>query len=164
MLDALVKQLPGVEIKDGGAIYVNGRYVESLLLNGKDFFNGNNEVMLDNLGAYLVKDIQVYEKGGNLSEMMGKKLIDDTQYVMDVKIKKDYMAGNLLNLIGTGGTSSRYLGKVFGMHYTNNSRVAVYGNVNNLNDSDKPNDGKGFQLYQGAQQGYVSRGCGLFCR
>lgn len=153
MLDALVKQLPGVEIKDGGAIYVNGRYVESLLLNGKDFFNGNNEVMLDNLGAYLVKDIQVYEKGGNLSEMMGKKLIDDTQYVMDVKIKKDYMAGNLLNLIGTGGTSSRYLGKVFGMHYTNNSRVAVYGNVNNLNDSDKPNDGKGFQLYQGAQQG-----------
>lgn len=153
MLDALVKQLPGVEIKDGGAIYVNGRYVESLLLNGKDFFNGNNEVMLDNLGAYLVKDIQVYEKGGNLSEMMGKKLIDDTQYVMDVKIKKDYMAGNLLNLIGSGGTSSRYLGKIFGMHYTNNSRVALYGNVNNLNDSDKPNDGRGYQMYSGGQQG-----------
>lgn len=38
MLDALISQLPGAEIKEGGQIYVNGRYVESLLLNGKDFF------------------------------------------------------------------------------------------------------------------------------
>ncbi len=146
MLDALVQQLPGVEIREGGAIYVNGRYVESLLLNGKDFFKGNNQIMLDNLGAYLVKDIQVYEKGGTLSEMMGKKLVDDTQYVMDVKLKKDYMAGNLLNVKVTGGTEDRFLGKLFGMHYTNNSRVAIYGNANNLNDTEKPNDGRGYSL------------------
>lgn len=153
MLDALVQQLPGVEIREGGAIYVNGRYVESLLLNGKDFFKGNNQVMLENLGAYLVKDIQVYEKGGQLSEMMGKNLIDDTQYVMDVKLKKDYMAGNLLNVKLSGGTEDRFLGKFFGMHYTNNSRVAVYGNANNMNDTDKPNDGQGYQLLGNDQNG-----------
>lgn len=146
MLDALVQQLPGVEIREGGAIYINGRYVESLLLNGKDFFKGNQQVMLENLGAYLVKDIQVYEKGGNLSEMMGKKLVDDTQYVMDVKLKKDYMAGNLLNVKLSGGTEDRFLGKIFGMHYTNNSRVTAYGNANNLNDTDKPNDGRGYSM------------------
>lgn len=153
MLDALVKQLPGVEIREGGAIYVNGRYVESLLLNGKDFFKGNNQVMLENLGAYLVKDIQVYEKGGHLSEMMGKNLVGDTEYVMDVKLKKDYMAGNLLNVKLSGGTKERYLGKLFGMHYTNNSRVAVYGNANNLNDTDKPNDGQGFELVRDTPNG-----------
>lgn len=38
MLDALVSQLPGVELKENGQIYVNGRFVENLLLNGKDFF------------------------------------------------------------------------------------------------------------------------------
>lgn len=37
MLDALIRQLPGVELKDDGRIYVNGKYVESLLLNGEDF-------------------------------------------------------------------------------------------------------------------------------
>lgn len=36
MLDALIKKLPGVEIRDNGQIYVNGKFVESLLLNGKD--------------------------------------------------------------------------------------------------------------------------------
>lgn len=35
MLDNLVRQLPGVELK-GEKIFVNGRFVESLLLNGKD--------------------------------------------------------------------------------------------------------------------------------
>lgn len=49
MLDALIRQLPGAELKDDGRIYVNGKFVESLLLNGRDFFKGNNQIMLDNL-------------------------------------------------------------------------------------------------------------------
>ena len=52
MLDALIRQMPEVELKEGGEIYVNGRYVENLLLNGKDFFKGNRQMMLENLGAY----------------------------------------------------------------------------------------------------------------
>lgn len=61
MLDALIAQLPGVEIKDGGQIYVNGEFVETLLLNGKDFFKGDNKIMLDNIGAYTVKNVEVYK-------------------------------------------------------------------------------------------------------
>ena len=38
MLDALISQLPGAELKDDGRIFVNGKQVESLLLNGEDFF------------------------------------------------------------------------------------------------------------------------------
>lgn len=37
MLDALIRQLPGAELSKDGRIYVNGKFVESLLLNGKDF-------------------------------------------------------------------------------------------------------------------------------
>ena len=43
MLDALIAQLPGAELKDNGQIFVNGRFVENLLLNGKDFFQGNTK-------------------------------------------------------------------------------------------------------------------------
>ena len=35
MLDALVRQMPGVEIKKDGRIYHNGQFVENLLLNGR---------------------------------------------------------------------------------------------------------------------------------
>lgn len=55
MLDALIEQMPGVELRDGGRIYVNGRFVDKLLLDGKDFFQGDRFVLLQNLPAYTVK-------------------------------------------------------------------------------------------------------------
>lgn len=136
MLDALVKQLPGVEIRDNGQIYVNGKFVESLLLNGKDFFQ-DNALMLNNLGAYTVKDVAVYDKYGELSRLAGRDL-GDSQYVMDVRLKRDYMSGYVCNLEAGVGTDERYLGRLFGMWYTVRSQVALIGNVNNLNDSRRP--------------------------
>ena len=38
MLDALIKQMPGTELKKNGEIFVNGKKIDNLLLNGKDFF------------------------------------------------------------------------------------------------------------------------------
>ncbi len=38
MLDALLQQMPGVQLRENGQIYVNGRFVDKLLLDGKDFF------------------------------------------------------------------------------------------------------------------------------
>ncbi|MCI9607310.1 MAG: hypothetical protein HFJ94_03940 [Muribaculaceae bacterium] len=137
MLDVLIKQLPGVEIRDGGEIYVNGKYVESLLLNGSDFFDGNKQLMLKNLASYTVKDISVYDKMSEQGKLAGQDL-GDSEYVMDVKLKRDYMSGFMGNIEGGGGTASRYLGRLFTMWYTTRSRLALVANVNNLNDSRQP--------------------------
>ena len=40
MLDNLVRSLPGVSLDDNGRITVNGEFVSSLLVNGRDFFQG----------------------------------------------------------------------------------------------------------------------------
>ena len=87
MLDALIQQLPGVELRDDGQIFVNGRKVDELMLNGKHFFNDNRQLMLQNLGAYPVKDVQIYNKRSRISELAGANL-DRGAYVMDVKMKK----------------------------------------------------------------------------
>mgnify|MGYP000335570003 FL=1 len=44
MLDELIRRLPGATLSADGRIYVNGHYVENLLVNGKDFFGGNAQV------------------------------------------------------------------------------------------------------------------------
>lgn len=137
MLDALVQQLPDVELKDNGSIYVNGKYVEELLLNGKQFFNNNKQLLLQNLAAYTVKDIEVYDKRGMVSELANADL-GDSRLVMDVKLKKEYMVGTVLNMEGGYGSSERYLGRLFGMAFTPTGQYAAYFNVNNLNDSRKP--------------------------
>ncbi|MDE5554302.1 MAG: hypothetical protein K2J10_03865, partial [Muribaculaceae bacterium] len=138
MLDALIKQLPGVELKEGGQIYVNGEFVENLLLNGKDFFKGKNELMLDNLGAYTVKNVEVYKRSSDLAEWAGDK--GQQKLVMDVKLKKEYNMGWIMNFEAGIGTSDRYMGRAFINRFTANSRLSVIGNANNLNDNRKPGE------------------------
>ena len=139
MLDALIKQLPGAELKDG-QIFLNGRFVENLLLNGKDFFRGNQELMLENLPSYTVKEIKTYEKYGDRSEFLGQKLENDKTFVMDVQLKREYRIGGLANVEAGVGTADRYLARLFAMRFSDHSRVALYGNVNNLNDNRKPGE------------------------
>lgn len=147
MLDALISQMPGVEIREGGRIYVNGRYVESLMLNGKDFFKGKNEVMQENIGVYTVKDVAVYEKRGDIAQLMNADIQEDKKLVMDVRLKKEYMSGTMLNIEAGYGTDDRYLGRLFTMFYTDNLRLSAYGNFNNINNMRRPGDGKGYEVY-----------------
>ena len=112
MLDALIAQLPGVELNSDGQIKVNGEFVESLLLNGKEFFDGNNNLMLENIGAYTVKNIDVYEG----QSVKSKRMQDTTApkvLTMDVRLKKEYNMGWLINAQGGYGTENRYMGKLF---------------------------------------------------
>lgn len=137
MLDALVRQLPGAELKSNGDIYVNGRKIDYLTLNGTDFFKGKNKVMLDNLPYYTVKDIKVYNKSSERSRFIGEE-VERKDFVMDVNLKREYSQGTMGNAEGGAGTSDRYLARLFGLVYTDKSRLGVYGFMNNLNEERSP--------------------------
>lgn len=137
MLDDIIRQLPGVELKENGQILVNGRFVESLLLNGKDFFKGNRELMLKNLAAYTVKDIEVYERQKDIDRMLGLEF-GEKLLTMDVRLKKEYHHAFMGNVEAGYGTENRYLGRLFSMWSSDHARVSLIGNVNNLNETRKP--------------------------
>lgn len=139
MLDAIIRQLPGVELKDGGEITVNGKKVDELLLNGKDFFSHDRQIMLENLPAYMVKDIKVYERQSERSKFFKDSLLDIKKpYVMDVNLKREYSIGYIANAEVGGGTKDRYLARLFAMRFTPQSRVSFFGLMNNVNDSRRP--------------------------
>ena len=137
MLDGLVREMPGAELKDNGDIYVNGKKVDYLTLNGKDFFKGNNKVMLDNLPYYTVQNVEVYDKSSKESEWKGEETTKK-DYVMDVKLKREYNRGLLANIEGGLGTDDRYLGRFFGLYYTDHTRLSTFANTNNINEDRKP--------------------------
>ena len=124
MLDNLVRQLPGVELHDGGRITVNGRFVSSLLLNGKDFFKGNPSIALENLPAYMVNRVKVYEKEPEDAYLMKQRDERDKELVMDVNLKREYSVGFIANAEGGLGSGDRYLGRLFGLRFTNHSRLS----------------------------------------
>lgn len=137
MLDALIEQLPGAELKENGVITVNGRVVSSLLVNGKDFFRGDPKIALENLPAYMVNQVKVYEEESDLEKMTGIKETERA-LVMDVNLKKQYSIGWIANAEAGYGTEDKWLGRVFAMRFTDCSRLAVFGNVNNTNDTRRP--------------------------
>ena len=105
MLDALIKQLPGVELKRDGRIYHEGKFVDDLLLNGKQFFSHDSKLLLENLPAYTVKDIAIYDKQTAENEFLGRKDERTQRHVIDVRLKKEYMIGWLMNAeVGVGNS------------------------------------------------------------
>ena len=137
MLDALIAQLPGAVLKPNGQITVNGRAVSSLLVNGKDFFKGDPRVALENLPSYMVDKVKVYEKLTAEQKLSGVVPLEKP-LVMDVNLKKQYSIGWIANAEAAYGTHDRWLGRVFALRFTDCSRLALYGNLNNTNDTRKP--------------------------
>lgn len=135
MLDALIRQMPGTELHKNGEIFVNGRKVDNLLLNGKDFFRGKNKLMLENLPYYTVQEIKVYDKTTDKAMALHDDKAEK-DFVMDVNLKKEYSKGYMANVEVGAGTEDAYLARLFGLRFTDVSRFAVVGGVNNLNMSD----------------------------
>ena len=133
MLDGLIKQLPGVELKDNGEIFVNGKKIENLTLNGADFFKGKNKMMLENLPYYSVKNVQVYNKQTPRSKFTGRD-VEKKEYTMDVVLKREYNIGGTAFVEAGYGTDKRYKAKGFGLRYSDHSRAVLFGGANNLNE------------------------------
>lgn len=139
MLDALISQLPGVELNDNGQIKVNGEFVESLLLNGKEFLDGDNQLMLENIAAYTVKNVEVYQ-GQTKFEKWANDGNQKKHLTMDVKLKKEYQHGWIINAQGGAGTKERYSGRLFASWFSPTTSISLMGNVNNLNDNREPGE------------------------
>lgn len=137
MLDALLRQLPGVELKSDGRIYHNGKFVDDLLLNGKDLFKGSRKLMLENLPAYTVKDVAVYDKQTEENEWLGRTDESSQHHVIDVRLKREYMVGWIANIEAGAGLrqdETPYLARLFAMRSDERSNIRLYAKANNLND------------------------------
>ena len=139
MLDALIRQLPGVELKSDGRIYHNGKFVDDLLLNGKDLFKGSRKLMLENLPAYTVKDVAVYDKQTEENEWLGRTDESSQHHVIDVRLKREYMVGWIANIEAGAGLrqdETPYLARLFAMRSDERSNIRFFAKANNLNDED----------------------------
>ena len=135
MLDGLIKQLPGVELKDNGEIFVNGKKIDNLTLNGADFFKGKNKIMLQNLPYFTVKNIEVYKKQTEENKYLGIEDEDKKEYTMDVILKREYNIGGSANIEAGYGTDDRYKLKTFGLRFSDRTRAVVFGGLNNINET-----------------------------
>jgi len=150
LLDRLIEQLPGVSLNPGGQIMVNGEFVTSLLVDGKDFFSGDARVALRNLPAYSVSKVQVYRREPEDAYLEVRDTLERKQYplVMDVRLKKEFHERWMGNVDAGVGTHDRYSLRGFTMRTDDVSRATAFARWNNIGDTRSADQHNAFSIDQ----------------
>ncbi len=138
VLEDLVKMLPGVELRDG-RVFAQGRFIESIVISGKDVMPGNPMQLMKMLPAYIVDKLKFYDKQGEKSKTMNKDMLDDS-YVMDVCLKRDYHTTWFGKADIGGGTEERWEGMGFVMRLDDRQYLCINADANNIGKERETND------------------------
>lgn len=132
-LEELVKKLPGAEIDDDGNITINGKTVNKILVDGKEFFLNDKNLALKNIPTKIVDKIKSYDRKSDLSRVTG---IDDgeEETVLDLTIKKGMNQGWFGNFDAAIGTERRYTEKLMLNRFTDSKQFTLIGSANNIGD------------------------------
>lgn len=105
--DALVVQLPGIEMDAGGAITARGQSVNRIIVDGKEFFSTDPAVALKTLPADVIDKVQLIEEKSEQSQLTG---FDDgnRRMVINIVTKPDRRHGYFGKVAGGGGNGERY--------------------------------------------------------
>lgn len=141
-LEALVKLLPGAQVDDSGNITINGKTVNKILVDGKEFFLNDKEMAMKNIPVDMVDRIKSYERKSDLARVTG---IDDgeEETVLDLTVKKGMNNGWFGNLTAGAGTEHRYNGRAMVNRFKDNLQASLVTNARNIRE------GWGWQRAQG---------------
>ena len=135
-LEDILKKLPGVEVNADGEIEVEGKKVQKLMVEGKDFFDGDTKLGVKNIPADAIDKIQVLR---NYSEIGALKGVENNQdnLAMNIKLKsgkKNFWFGDMTAGIGVAHKESRYLINPKLFYYNPKYSLNLITNFNNIGE------------------------------
>ncbi|NDP25974.1 MAG: carboxypeptidase-like regulatory domain-containing protein [Flavobacterium sp.] len=135
-LEDVLKKLPGVEVNADGEIEVEGKKVTKLMVEGKDFFDGDTKLGVKNIPADAIDKIQVLR---NYNENSILKSVENNQdnVAMNIKLKsgkKNFWFGDMTAGIGVGMMDSRYLINPKLFYYSPKYSLNLITNFNNIGE------------------------------
>ena len=161
-LEDILKKLPGVEVNADGEIEVEGKKVSKLMVEGKDFFDGDTKLGVKNIPADAIDKIQVLR---NYSEIGALKGVENNQdnIAMNIKLKsgkKNFWFGDMTAGVGVAHEESRYLinPKIF--YYNPKYSISVITNLNNI--GELPLTVQDYFKFTGGFRGMMQKGGSSF--
>ena len=123
-IEELIKRMPGAEVDEDVNITVNGKKIEKILLDGKEFMLGDVETALKNLPVNIIQNVKFYDQQSDQARITG---IEDgnKETVLDFTIKKGMNRGYMTNVDLAGGTKHRYATRAMGSSFTDKTRFVL---------------------------------------
>jgi len=131
-VEALLKQLPGVEISKDGKITVNGKEVNEILVNGKSFFGKDGAVAIKNLPSEIIDKIQVSDTKTKEEQLTGQGASSDNKSI-NITIQEDKNKGLFGKFTGGYGSDKRYEASGLINYFKDKQKISFLGASNNIN-------------------------------
>jgi hypothetical protein len=135
-LEDILKKLPGVEINDDGQIEVEGKVVNKLMVEGKDFFDGDSKLALKNIPANAVDKVQVLKNYSEVGQLSGVRNNQDN-IAINIKLKegkKNFWFGNITAGAGASEDEALYLAQPKLFYYSPKKSINIIGDLNNIGE------------------------------
>lgn len=135
-LEDVLKKLPGVEVNADGEIEVEGKKVSKLMVEGKDFFDGDTKLGVKNIPADAIDKIQVLRNYNEVKALKGLEN-DQDNVAMNIKLKegkKNFWFGDVTAGIGVAELDSRYIINPKLFYYSPEYSINLITNFNNIGE------------------------------
>lgn len=135
-LEDVLKKLPGVEVDAEGQVKVEGKSVTKLMVDGKDFFDGDTKLGVKNIPADAIDKVQVLRNYNENSIMKGVENNQDN-LAMNIKLKegkKNFWFGDMTAGAGVGHVDTRYNIAPKAFYYSPKYSINIIGNSNNVGE------------------------------
>ncbi|MEX1383609.1 TonB-dependent receptor, partial [Lutibacter sp.] len=130
----LIKKLPGIQIGTDGKVSAQGEDVTKILVDGKEFFNNDQTIALQNLNADAIKSVQIIDEESDDTRTTGIKDGEKSK-IINLVLKEGKKSG-YFGKIGAGiGTNDRYTSDFDLNRFTANTQLALFGKLNNINNT-----------------------------
>ena len=135
-LGDILKKLPGVEVNKDGQIQVEGKTVSKLMVDGKDFFDGDTKLGVQNIPADAVDKVQVLRNYNEVSQLKGLEN-NEENVAMNIKLKegkKNFWFGDVTAGVGVGHEDERYIANPKLFYYSPKYSINLLSNFNNIGE------------------------------
>lgn len=131
MVQDLLRKLPGLVMDEQGNITVNGKKVNKIKVDGRDFFDGNLKMVSENLPGAIVDKVQIYETKEHGEQKTSIIQPNNKDVTLNLTLKKDSKKGIFGHLSGGIGTKDRYNVNSFLNSFNEGKRMSLFGSTGN---------------------------------
>lgn len=135
-LEDILEKLPGVEVTDDGEIEVEGRIVSKVMVDGKDFFDGDSKIATKNIPSNAVDKVEVLKNYAEVSQLRGVTNNQDN-VAINIKLKsgkKRFWFGNVTAGIGDSDNETLYLAQPKLFYYSPEYSINLIADLNNVGE------------------------------
>ena len=135
-LEDILEKLPGVEVTDDGEIEVEGRIVSKVMVDGKDFFDGDSKIATKNIPSNAVDKVEVLKNYAEVSQLRSVTNNQDN-VAINIKLKsgkKRFWFGNVTAGIGDSDNEALYLAQPKLFYYSPEYSINLIADLNNVGE------------------------------